>query len=168
MSNDERDVILITIGITGQVSGTCRVSPGSSVLSARRETTDLEQMLTLLCEGGYVVDFRPLSNAEALVQWVLKAPLCNGQLSGEEISRLDDEHRQTALEMAPLLEGAFRSLALLLALDKPGTEPGPFDKVSAERIAGYWLDRGARIGRLVRGELHWSDGGVQTLLEEKQ
>ncbi len=140
-------VILITIGLTGQIRADCQSIDASR--STAIEAYDLDQVWPLLCEGGYVVDLRPLQDCPDIIRWVWECPLCNGQLEGEEMLRLAD------LTSA----GVYRHLARLLALDTP--ESGPFDRVSATHIARYWLSRGARVGCRVRGEIQWSDGSVE-------
>src|SRR5213595_2676348 len=96
----------VHIGITGAISAELlqpdpqrRRSPGSC-----SNIWSLQEALSRLAEGGYIIDLRLLELHPLIDTWVFAAPLPNGHIEGTEIDRLPESVRASAREMMAGLE----------------------------------------------------------------
>jgi hypothetical protein len=152
----------ITIAaLTGEISATCVRQPGHSSPASVSGIWRFERALPRLAEGGYVIDLRPLKEDQNLIRWVLAAPLPSGDIEGDEIDRLPEDVRRAAVMMFPFMEKDFHRIGFLMAVGygkAVDRSPGAFDRVSSAVRAGWWAQKGARIGRRRGRVLRWMDG----------
>ena len=155
--------VLIRIGAwTGTITAEHKYIPDS--MFGRGGYTSgyyLDSMLSSLVDGGYVVDETPLADDPNIVSYITKSPLCTGELEGNEIERLPEAVRDSARSIGGFMEGDFQTLASMMALEygeSSDNSAGMFDRVSAEYLAIYWLQKGARIGKKYGDKLIWLDG----------
>lgn len=147
--------------LTGEISTQCLYDPPTYPHRAHVSGIwKLETAIERLCEGGYVIDLRPLCGHPDIYKWAVAAPMPDGRLTGDEIDHLDEGTRRSAWSMMPGLVGEFQTMALLMAaktFQPIDGEAGPFDYVSAQYRALWWGSRGARIGQKANGVVQWSD-----------
>lgn len=107
-------------------------------------------------EGCYVVDMQPLFEADNFASLVWGCPLTDVTLGDEEVDRLNvlDEGGVPSL-VAATVAGNYFGAAGISALMHKGPEPGPFDNVSPAAWWRYWRDNGAKVGRILGGEIVW-------------
>lgn len=100
-------------------------------------------------EGSPVIDKRaPLERDPSLS---VRMPLVDPKLPARTVSPFGEDMRRTALEMAPGLDGWFRTLALTSA----DPDFRGLDSVGVDVYVDLWRKAGARIGRFEAGEIKW-------------
>jgi hypothetical protein len=156
------EYVWIIIAIHGSISAEWTLESGRGSSS---NIWTLEEALSRLVEGGYVIDLSVIK--EYYLAWIYNAPMSTGEIEGRYIRRVFVSSNQCPEEPeSELFTCDFNRFCSLIGQMKEtwdGTAE-PYDSVSARYEAIYWGSRGARIGQRQKDTLVWSDGSEQPIL----
>ena len=104
-------------------------------------------------DGTPVLDKRPALDSPEGLSWVFKGPICDPDLSDEQIDRCP--------KPSPLFAGAMAegggTFGMMVAINEAhdSPDPGPLDSVSVPVYIAGWVKRGARYGIVEGGKVVW-------------
>lgn len=106
-----------------------------------------------IVDGSPVVDLRPLDDLPNRVRLAWDAPMCDPNITDDSVDRWQGSDD---MGFAPMIAGNyFGARGALAAMTTTTDTPGPYDHVSPWRLARYWSEHGARIGRFENGKVIW-------------
>lgn len=124
---------------------------GSSKSQLQGYHGQLEKHLPEVKEGSLVLDTRPAQDRSDFVRSALAAPLVNVDLAETEVERVDT--KGSIFHDVP----AFAGMLKLHESQQGSGEVGSLDYVSPQFYCSWWKERGARVGYIKDGVIHWPE-----------
>jgi hypothetical protein len=87
------------------------------------------------------------------VDMALKGPMCEPSLPPNTVDKFLDKHKRTLTDMLPGLGGDFKTIGLMTLVSE-GTICS-LDYVSRDIYVNLWRGAGAKIGKVVNGQVEW-------------
>ena len=146
---------LLSIGVGGWTGHCKTVKDNIGSHQSRTEGYCDDYDLQRAADGCVVVDVRPAEHRDDFVSNVLRGPLPNPDVEGEDVvvcpeasdwlrAGIEGNQFGSLLKHHDMVKGA-------------GQKIGPLDYVSPFYYAQWWYGRGARIGVVKKGKILWKE-----------
>ncbi len=149
-----KEAFLICFGLGGHFVETVETWKDGTRVKGHTSGYDSPESFERTLAGGEKAGYPPLGGVPVLdKRAVLRAdpmlsfrgPLVDVDLKDDAIDRVDTA---AARNMLLGLSGGFDTLAAAAIAHAGKPEPGPLDSVSVQALITWWVDRGARLGRM--------------------
>lgn len=104
-------------------------------------------------DGAVILDKRAAVQTPEGLLWVFKGPIVDVDLDDGDCDVLGSH--DISVSLAAGVEGVYAGL--LASHVGNAAARGPLDSVSMGEYIQGWVDRGARVGRIVDGDVVWDD-----------
>lgn len=146
---DDYKILLIGRGLNGwHAAGVTKSGSRFSSSGGTREGYARD------ADDGVLVYCADKADVNSFVEFIVKGPMVDPALPSDAVNPLSGEFRKTALHMIPMLEGGFRTLAILAQNERFSS----LDLVGLGIYEGLLRKvPGIRIGRIKSKEVVWEN-----------